>query len=492
MGVVAIVALAASLACKGKPVLKRKTKTPAVEYVTTPTSTGSIVPAAPPTVAGVLEVKGPRDSEREPNGDSKQAQPIASAVIAGQLSNADDVDMYALTVTEKSHVNIAASSLGDLVITVRDAAGKVVAKSDRGGAKVQEGMPNLALDSGRYTIGVTTFVQADKKAKVDKAKDKRKADKAIENEPNKNSALNASIGYELSAGLSTTPPVAGAEFESNGEPATSNELFLGDSVTGYVGWANDVDVWKLSTEGLAARNAIDVEVSGVDGLQLSLMVADAVGRPMTSKQSAKGRGLTISGLVPTVTTNAPPFCLVFVRADRSNPVNQYRLVVKARLLSSNDEQEPNDTDDSAQPMTVDAESALVATISGDDVDSYSVAPASRSRSLKVTTTPKAKMNIVVQARIGGPQDGASQANALERESRSNQRAQAIGGIVSANHKGEGSAEVVSFELPAGAAAVIRVSGKDRRQEGGYEIRATDTSTDAMPPEQPLPGAMGAR
>jgi hypothetical protein len=79
------------------------------------------------------------------------------------------------------------------------------------------------------------------------------------------------------------PILANAEREPDDDRGAAIELILGDTVTGYLGWTGDADVWKLSVETLSDKNAIDVEVSAVEGLMLTVEIADGIGQPLTTE-----------------------------------------------------------------------------------------------------------------------------------------------------------------------------------------------------------------
>jgi glucose/mannose transport system substrate-binding protein len=72
-------------------------------------------------------------------------------------------------------------------------------------------------------------------------------------------------------------------------------------VRGWIGWSGDVDLWKLSLEGVGDRYALDFEVSGVEGLSLSVEVLDAAGVEMPTTLDelfAAGEAIREAGYIP--------------------------------------------------------------------------------------------------------------------------------------------------------------------------------------------------
>jgi hypothetical protein len=449
-------------ACKGKsnaPV-KRTKSAPAVEYVTplppSQAPSGSSTVAPPLTAIGSLAFPGPRSPEVEPNNDSKTAQALPVNVVNGQLAALDDVDMYSLTTAQAGSFEVAAASASDLVVEVRDASGTSIAKSDRGGAGISEGMPNLAVDKGKYVVVVTTFRKNDAKTKKSpNAKPQTKPTSALPVQ------AFSPIQYELRAVFVANPTkaVSGIEVEPNFDAGTASDLFVGEAATGFVGWTNDVDMWKISVEGLAAKNALDIELSAVEGITPSLKIFDAVGRPVLVRQGVKSRALTVSSFVPVNNTNVPPFYFVSVSAERSNPIAPYRLSVVARVVASDDEIEPNDSNQVAQPLAIGDK--VRATLQLGDVDSFVIAAAPVSRRIAVTIAPSQGSDVLGEIVI------ANQAT------------------TEFNHQGAGGAESVVVDIAAGSEAFIHVHGNPKRKPvpGNYDVAADLAHDDPMPPER---------
>src|SRR5262249_9158667 len=149
-----------------------------------------------------------------------------------------DVDYYRLDVDRAGTLQVTLSGIEgvDLVLELTDASGAVVAKSDRGGARIKEGIPNAGGTRGRYTlIG---------RQAPPKKKPKPKGKKGTPPPPAEPAAPAPAPAYELSAQL--VDPGKGAEHEPDDDRGTANDLIVADNATGYIGWKDDRDVWKLS------------------------------------------------------------------------------------------------------------------------------------------------------------------------------------------------------------------------------------------------------
>src|SRR6185436_14545476 len=111
-----------------------------------------------------------------------------------------DVDHYRIDVTQAGALSVMVAGLEglDVVLEIEDASGNVIARSDRGGARIREGVPNLGVTPGRYTA----VVQAKKPAPPKKKPPKRAAP-----EPAK------PFGGPYEITVSMVAPGAGAEHE---------------------------------------------------------------------------------------------------------------------------------------------------------------------------------------------------------------------------------------------------------------------------------------
>jgi hypothetical protein len=305
----------------------------------------------------------------------------------------------------------------------------VIAKSDRGAARVKEGVPNLGVTPGRYTAVVKKKVKPPPKGTKPAAK--------------KEEATGGAPVYEISASLAT---VAGnAEREPDDDRGTANDLIIGDTASGFIGWTGDADVWKLSTEALSAKNVFDVEISPVEGVALSLDIADGVGGALASRKAPRGTGLVVRGMTPVVSPGAPPFHYLTIRGDKSNPETAYQLKVTAHVVATDAEIEPNDTPEKAMPFPADR-TVVHANWTPGDVDCFSLAPTDTPRSIEVTVDTPAEVDLALEVLVDGK------------------------AIAKADHPAKGAAERVTAQIPPSARAVIRIKGSESSTaEGAYDV-----------------------
>jgi hypothetical protein len=452
--VVAVVLGAAG--CKGKERIRRSEDAgPPVERVD-PSLLGEVLYGA----------------EHEPNETAAEASPLAiPGGVQGVLDGEIDLDLYALEVTADGmlHLELSAVPELDLILEVRDAQGVVIAKSDRGGAGVAEGIPNLGVSTGSYLAAVREFVKPRKTPRAKKGAKPPPVDAAPVGRQG------PSAPYRLSARIEAVQALA--ERERNDDLASAGDLFLADQVRGFVGWAGDLDVWKLSLEGLGTQNAVDVEVSGVPGLVLGLEILDATGKPVVARKGGKDGPVAIRSLVAAPAEGAPPFLHVKVSADRSNPGDAYTLRVAPRLLDLDEEAEPNDSAERATPLrAAGAESGTMrASYGAGDVDNFAVEATAGPLLLDASVEVPGGVDFALEARgPGGALLGsADTGKAGERER--------LSGVV----------------IPAGATAIVTVSAKVAKGDTGdaraYQLRWSVSPADdtpPMPPEEAAPGPDG--
>jgi hypothetical protein len=379
--------------------------------------------------------------EVEPNDGGEVATPLPFGGTArGRIEPESDVDAYRLEVTAPGALQLALSGVDgqDLVLELADAAGSVLARSDRPGARVREGIPNFGVTPGRYTAYVRL---APKPKKPVRAKRGKKPPPEPEPAP-------APV-YELTAQL--VAPAPSAEREPNDDRGQANELIVGEHVTGFVGWHGDADVWKLSVETLTEKNALAIEVSAVEGSALELEVADGLGRPLLVRKAPRGAALVVRGLVPQVAPGAPPFHYLTVRGDRSNPETAYQLAVRADLLAVDAEVEPNDTLE--RPHQLPADRTVVhATWTSGDVDHFALAISDAPRLVEITVDTPGDLDLALELFVDGKL------------------------VASANKGKKGAAERVSGEVPAVAQAVVRVKHASATATGDapYDVTVHET------------------
>jgi hypothetical protein len=385
--------------------------------------------------------------EVEPNDADEVATPLPlGGTLRGKVEPETDVDHVRLDVDKPGALQVTLSGVEgqDLVLEVEDAGGTVIARSDRGGARVKEGIPNLGVTPGRYTL----VVRAVPKKKPARPARRGRAP-APEPEPP------PAPVYELAAQLVPANAVKGQETEPDDDRGTANDLIVGDAVTGFIGWNGDADEWKLSVEALSEKNAIDVQVSAVEGVALEVEVADALGQPLVTRKGAKGGALAVRDLLPVVPQGGAPFYYITVRGAPSNPETTYQLEVSAHVVGTDAEIEPDDSVD--KPYAIPADRTVVhGTWSPGDVDCYGLAVSAQPRTVDVTIDPKADLDVSAELLVDGKP-------ALDAKGKP---------VPPVNHAGRGAAEKLNGQVPAGAHAVVRVRGEGTA-EGAYDVTVAD-------------------
>jgi len=426
-------------------------------------------------------------SEREPNERAAEANALPlDAVGRGRIDSPTDVDRYRVAIEAPGALTVTVSGLQatDLVVELRDRADAVLARSDRGGAKISEGVGGYPVTPGVYDVVVSSFTKPVKaKAKTKAAKGKKAAEEAAAAAAAGSAAGSGSTApvvvvepseeYEAIATLvdaaSMTAAAPGGErqeLEPNPDAGAASDLAIGEVAAGLIGWTGDVDVWKVSTEVLAANNALDVEVSAVEGVTLTVEVRDGMSRPQTTRKGERGKPVTIRGYAPKVVEGAPQILFVAVSGERSHPQLGYSLKVGARLVGESEELEPNDKPELAQPFDVTgadgdiAHSTLHARWEPGDVDCFALPAAAAKRRVEVTVSVADKGNVAAELVVG------------ER-------------VVASSDEAAGALERLVADVPAGAKAVVRVKAAAKPgAETAYDVSWAEVSADeGMPPEE---------
>ena len=381
--------------------------------------------------------------EIEPNDADEVATPLPlGGTLRGKIEPEADVDHVRLDVDKPGILQVMLSGVEgqDLVLEVEDGGGTVIARSDRGGVRIKEGIPNLGVTPGRYTLVVRA---------APKKKPARPARKGRAPDPEPPPAA----VYELTAQM--IPPPKGLEVEPDDDRGTANDLIISDAVTGFIGWNGDADEWKLSVEALSEKNAIDVEVSAVEGVALEVEVADALGQPLVTRKGAKGGPLAVRDVVPVVPPGGAPYDYVTVRGAPSNPETTYQLTVKAHVIGTDAEIEPDDTLE--KPYAIPADRTVVhGTWSPGDVDCYALGVTQEPRTVEVTIDPKGDLDVSAELLVDGKP-------AMDAKGKP---------VAPANHAGKGGAEKVSAQVPPGAHAIVRIRGEGSA-EGAYDVSVAD-------------------
>ncbi len=403
---------------------------------------------------------GAASDEIEPNDGVDTATPLAlGGTVRGRIEPAEgDVDHYRIDVATPGALAVMVSGADgvDLTLEIVDASGETVARSDRGGARVVEGVPNLGVVPGRYTAIVRAKKPPPVKAKPVKPPPKAPKGRApkkgapppppsadpgptIETTP---PAVPAPV-YEITANLS--PPAAGAEREPDDDRGAANDLVAGEPGTGYIGWSGDVDAWKLSLEALSGKDVVDVEIGAVDGVALTLELTDAAGGAMLTRHTGRGAPLVVRSVLPAVGSGAAPFYYLVVKGDRSNPDTPYAIKVTARVLEPDTETEPDDTLD--RPFAVSADRTTVhASLTPGDTDCFALPASATAREVDVTLEPRGDVDLVAELVVDGK-------------------------VIGKSDLPPGAAERVHGKVPANATAVVRVTGK--ATSGDYDLKLHD-------------------
>lgn len=390
--------------------------------------------------------QGAVSDEIEPNDSDDVATPIAvGSKMRGKIEPETDVDHYRIDIEQPGALHVMLSGVDgqDLVLEIEDGTGAVVAKSDRTGLRTKEGVPNLGVTPGRYTA-IVHLAPAKKPARAVKPKPKHGAP------PGEIAVVPAPV-YELSVQLDQ--PGQNAEHEPDDDRGTANDFIPGDTVTGFVGWTGDQDVWKLSTEALSANNVLDVDVSEVEGVALELEIQDGIGQTLLVRKAPRGEALAVRNLQPVVAPGGPPFHYFVLRGDRSNPETTYRLHTKPHNVDADVEREPNDTPE--HPYQIPPERARVkGEWSPGDTDCYAIAPADKPRMLDITVDTPPELDLAADLIVDGKP------------------------TLKVDHPGRGAAERLGGEVGAGSRAVVCVhAGAKAPGKGGgtYTLRVEEAS-----------------
>lgn len=355
--------------------------------------------------------------EREPNNDAASASPLPPGHLArGTLDGETDVDVYRVAVAGNGQLRVALTGLDgvDLALELRDATGAVLAKSDRGPALTTEGFPNFGVHKGDYLLFVKEFVKPRKKPKPPKkpakSKGKGKDAVAVDAAPAPVGRVGPSPIYELAVEVLDAPDLQ--ELEPDDDAGSGVEMMLADSVRGWIGWTGDVDVWKVPLDGMAPGYALDLELTGVEGVTFTVAVQDAGGAAVLTRKGAKNGGVSVSGLVPSLGAGAAPYHLVRISADRSNPDVTYDLRVTTRLLDTDEEAEPNNEVAAATPLRGDlatTSGAMRASYALGDVDRFVLDAQAEPGLLDVAIEPPTGVPVEVSLAAGEVALGAAAA-----------------------------------------------------------------------------------
>ncbi len=425
--VAALVAIVAAGACRGSSGKPHRGSAAPVQMIDQP---------ALPDAGG--RGSAATTDEAEPNDTDDVATPLPlGGTVRAKIDPEGDVDRFRIDVDRAGALAVMVSGVEqDLALEITDAGGTVLAKSDRGGARVKEGVPNLGVQPGRYIAVVRA---------VPKKKPKPVRGKKPPPEP----PPGPGPTYEITAQLAQ--PTGNAEREPDDDRGTANDLILGDPVTGYVGWTGDADSWKLAIQALAANNAIDVEVTAVEGLALSLEITDALGTSLLERKAPAGQPLVVRGFVPVVPQGGTPFHYLVVRGDRSNPETAYQLRVTAHVVVVDAAGEPDDTPEKAFVFPADRKVVHASWTPG-DVDCFALPVSASARTIDVIAEPtQGDLALSLELLVDGKP------------------------VATAAKGGRNAQEKASAKVPPNARAVIRVKASDSSGEGKYDVNVNEST-----------------
>ena len=375
--------------------------------------------------------------ESEPNDDIANAFSLElGAGMRGSLDGETDVDTVRIAVAEPGLLTVRLGGIEDvdLMLDLLDAEGTVLARSDRGPAQTIEGIAGFPVEQGDYYLAVSEFIS------------KRKARRREKGEPGREGP---SPVYDLTASLAEEP-AKDHEREPNDGVEGAIELLISDEGLGYIGWARDTDLWKLSVEGFSEQYSLDLDLDGVPGVTLTLEILDSNGTRVLRRAGEEDESLWVRNLVPAAPAapaapGAPAGAqageshyYAKITARRSNPVDTYRIRVATRLLELDEEIEPNDQPEQATPLRAEGEEdegKRRGFLTGGDTDYYRLEAGAEPVLLSVEVAP------------GGDVDPTLTVTSD------------AGTLAMANGGKRGAREHLSaVRIPAGQAATVEVSG----------------------------------
>jgi len=326
--------------------------------------------------------------EREPNDADDKANPIElGGGVRGNLDGETDVDVYALHLAARTVLDARLSGSGvDLVLELH-ARDRLLAHSDRGPAGTVEGFPDFPLDPGDYLLVVREYVKP--------APTGKKAKK----EPPRQPRTGASPPYELLVAAAPAPQ-RGREVEPNTEIAAAGELGLGEEGLGWLGWSDDVDLWRIDVTGLGEGYALDFDVAIPEGAQATLALLDDNSDPLLERRGDRGESIAVRGLVPRPGNE---HYYVQLTTRRSNPEEPYSVRATTRLRDLDEEAEPNDKAAAAGRLREDSRETggtRRGWLGAGDSD-YWTLPAGPAGSLSLSVTPPEGVDVKLAVTAGG-------------------------------------------------------------------------------------------
>jgi hypothetical protein len=420
------------------------------------------------------------EDEAEPNNEPAAAGTLAvPGGVKGTLDGPSDVDVYAVKVPAQGVLSARLSGIAgvDLVLELQDATGELLAHSDRAPANEIEGIPNFAVDPGDYYLVVSEYVHKRRKG-------------GPRTGPSPVYALTVAVDDE---------PAEHFEREPNETPEGAGELVVDTEERGYLGWRDDVDVWRVvpaaaaddaeagegaapgnapwvpvaqaspggappdaADAGVGPQHALALEVVGVPWVTPKLELLDDDGAVLLARDGAQGKGITVTNVaLPPAGTGYQ----VRLSGKRSNPVEPYRILVSRRLVNPGGEIEPDDTAEHAISLVAPGSEeggTRRGVLDRGDTDAYRLGDAHPRQLLNVSVAPTASANVAVEVLSGGAS-----------------LARADGG-------GRGAREqLTAVAVPALQDVIITVTGGPGSEPGPYVLRWSVLPADDAPPAAPV-------
>ncbi len=366
-------------------------------------------------------------AEIEPNADAAEATDISGSAdfgvaggVRGSLDGQEDVDVYRLAVSKSGVLSATVSGIDgvDLMLDLaEEKAGQldILARSDRGPAQVVEGIVEYPVVRGTYFLRVREFVS------------KRRRRKGPPRE-------GPSPDYELAVNLQEAPTPE-REREGNDDASTANPVLVGEAREGHVSWRGDVDMWQVPVVGFAERQSLDVDVRGMPGVAFTLTLLDGEGQRLLMRKGDVGGDVAVRNVVPVREPPTPPATtddasgaatgavsganqlpeehaaeedaapyLLRLEAKRSNPLDPYQLQVTTRLLTEDQETEPNDSGATAMALRTEPDvwqGSWRGIVTPSDIDCYRVRAGDEALMLSVQVIPSPGADIAVRVVADG-------------------------------------------------------------------------------------------
>ncbi len=370
----------------------------------------------------------PAIEETEPNQDAKQAQKMPFPGQIGGTLAIGDVDVFRLDITAEGALKLSleCNEEVDLVLEVLDVEGRSLVRSDRGPAKTTEGVANLPVVAGAvYLLKVSDYVKKGSPART------------------------VAANYRLVAELAGPPP-GDQEKEPNNEETAATPLPVGARGFGYLGWAKDIDVWRIDGLPSDGASVLDLVIEGVEQVPLKVELKSGAELSLTRNGNA-GQTLWITGLA--ILPNQPYY--VILESKRSDPNVPYVLRADVRAATATEEREPNDDPLRALPLAStpgETAGARRGSFGFGDRDVYRL-DVTEDAGLDLELVPGSRSDAVLEVRAGEQvmKQDAGKSGAVER---------------------------VHLDLTAGTTVTVIASGSVRGDDRSYDLRFTLTPVHA--------------